>query len=68
MVIGGGQLYREALSIAQTVYLTEVDNDLEGDTSFPALDASSWLETLREPHAKDDRNRFNYCFTRHERK
>lgn len=68
MVIGGGQLYREAMPKAQTIYLTEVDNPLDGDTTFPELDPASWQETLREPHSSDDRNEFNYCFTRYERR
>lgn len=68
MVIGGGQLYREALEIAETVYLTEVENDLEGDTTFPALEPALWQETFRQRHAKDQRNSFDYCFTRYERR
>jgi dihydrofolate reductase len=68
MLIGGGQLYREALTIAQTVYLTEVDNDLDGDTTFPMLDSGNWSEASREQHQKDDRNEFNYAFLRYERR
>lgn len=66
MVIGGGQLYREALPLASAVYLTEVDNDLDGDTTFPDLDSSTWSKTFRESHLKDQRNNFNYTFTRYE--
>lgn len=67
MVIGGGQLYREALALAQNVYLTEVENQLDGDTTFPTLDTAVWKEVFREAHLSDERNKFNYSFTRYER-
>jgi dihydrofolate reductase len=41
-VIGGGQLYAEALPLATLIYLTELDATYPGDTLFPALDASQW--------------------------
>lgn len=67
MIIGGGQLYREALPLAQTIYLTEVDNEIQGDTTFPELDPAVWIEKLREPHDSDEKNKFAYSFTRYER-
>lgn len=47
-IIGGGELYREALSYADRIYLTEVDADFEGDTWFPELDPGQWREASRE--------------------
>ena len=41
-VIGGGQLYAQALPLADELVLTEVDADLEGDTYFPAIDRRLW--------------------------
>jgi len=41
-VIGGGQLYREALPLATQIYLTELERELEGDTWFPELDPADW--------------------------
>jgi|1186.fasta_scaffold864247_2 dihydrofolate reductase len=41
-VIGGGMTYAEALPLAERVYATEVDADVEGDTAFPALDPGEW--------------------------
>jgi len=46
-VIGGGQLYVEALPIATRIYVTEVAGEVEGDTFFPALDPRQWLEVER---------------------
>ena len=48
-VIGGAQLYAQALPLAHTLMLTEIDADLEGDTFFPAWDRSQFVETARSP-------------------
>jgi dihydrofolate reductase len=47
-VIGGAQLFGEALPLAQRLFLTEIDADFEGDTFFPPADLSAWRETARE--------------------
>ena len=44
-VIGGAQLYAQALPLAHTLVLTEIDADLDGDTHFPAWDRSQFDET-----------------------
>lgn len=53
-VIGGGELYRAALPIAATAHVTEIDEAFAGDTTFPRLDASEWVETAREEHQSGD--------------
>jgi len=50
MVIGGGQLYQQALALTQRVYLTRIDLELEGDTFFPVLDAQQWQQTEAQAH------------------
>jgi dihydrofolate reductase len=55
--IGGGELYRQALARAQTLYLTEIARPFEGDTHFPGWDRTAWRETAREtppPAAPED--------------
>ena len=49
-VIGGGQLYAEALPLADELVLTEIDADLPGDTHFPAWDRAAFEERSRESH------------------
>jgi dihydrofolate reductase len=46
-VIGGGEIYRMFLPIADRIYLTEVDIDVQGDTYAPVLDAVEWREESR---------------------
>ena len=41
-IIGGAQIYTEALSVADRMYITRVERDYEGDTSFPEIDYSKW--------------------------
>lgn len=56
LVVGGGEIYRTALPVADRVYLSEIHAEPEGDTRFPTLDAQIWQETSRErrdPGPKD---------------
>ncbi|HRD99562.1 MAG TPA: dihydrofolate reductase, partial [Rubrivivax sp.] len=52
-VIGGGQLYAQALPLAQRLMLTEVDAELPGDVFFPAWDRSLFVETRRQRACTD---------------
>jgi dihydrofolate reductase len=56
MVIGGAELYREALPLAQRIYLTRVHADVEGDVRFPALDPGEWRATSSERREPDARH------------
>lgn len=63
MIIGGGQIYRQALPLAQRIYLTIVETQIaDADTFFPELDFSAWslsLELLNQP---DEKNKFPMRF------
>jgi dihydrofolate reductase len=54
MVIGGGQVYAEAMPLADLQVLTEVHASPDGDTHYPVWDRSGWRETRREPHPDGD--------------
>jgi dihydrofolate reductase len=62
MVIGGGAVYRQALPLAQRLYLTLVDEAFEGDAWFPEIDPAQWREVERNSHGADERNPHNYSF------
>ena len=55
-VAGGEAIYREALALADRLYVTRVDAAPEGDTFFPAIDTAEWRRVSAEPHASDDRH------------
>lgn len=67
MVIGGAELYRQTLPLAQRLYLTRVHAALQGDTWFPAFDAAQFREVHREDHAADERHPYPYSFLTLER-
>jgi len=66
-VIGGAQLYAQALQRhVDTIFLTEIDADFEGDAVFPALDRARWREVSRQ-HFEPDRTRsFGFDFVRYD--
>ena len=68
MVIGGADLYAQALPLASRIYLTQVHAEVEGDVHFPQLDLSLWQEVAREDHAADARNPHPYSFVTLERR
>ncbi|WP_249979287.1 dihydrofolate reductase [Vreelandella olivaria] len=47
MVMGGGEIYRQALPYAQRLYITEVDINVNGDAVFPEFSAEEWREVQR---------------------
>lgn len=62
MITGGGQIYRQAIALADRLYLTEIDADIEGDAFFPRFDRSQWTLTSRESHATGDTHpTFHFC-------
>jgi dihydrofolate reductase len=53
MIIGGAQLYAQALGQAERLHLTRIDACPEGDTFFPAFDESEWIRTDVQAHPAD---------------
>jgi dihydrofolate reductase len=62
MVIGGSQLFEQALPLAKCMYLTFIDSDIPGDTFFPAWDSTEWQEISREHHPADEKNAYAMAF------
>lgn len=62
MIIGGGEIYRRFLPRADTVYMTLVRANVEGDTHFPPLDEREWVLESRERHDADERHAFDFEF------
>ncbi|MCC6611487.1 MAG: dihydrofolate reductase [Burkholderiales bacterium] len=67
-VIGGEQLYRAALPIADRLQLTEIEADFDGDAWFPEFAAGEWRLTWREPHAASTEFPHPYAFALYERR
>lgn len=67
-IIGGGQIYREALPICDQLEITEVDATPDGDTFFPDIDLKTWKETGREEFPADEKNEYPYAFVTYEKR
>ena len=53
-VIGGAQIYQQALPFADCVIATEVQAEIEGDAFFARLDSQQWIETTRSPQPPEN--------------
>lgn len=62
MVIGGAQIYEQALTCADRLYLTQVHASVEGDAWFPAFAMEEWREVGREDFTAMEPNPYDYSF------
>jgi len=67
-VIGGAELYAQALPLATRLYLTEIHATVPGDTTFPPFERDEWDERTREDHPADERHAHAFSFVLLERK
>lgn len=67
-IIGGAQIYAEALSVADRMYITHVERDYEGDTSFPAIDFDKWTLVASERYEHGEEYEYPFEFRTYERK
>lgn len=65
-VVGGAEIYRQALSVVRRIYLTRVHVSLPGDSFFPELDERDWRLVSEDHHAADDRHAYDYTFEHYE--
>ncbi len=67
-IIGGGEIYRQAMEKANKLYITRVDGEFDADTFFPAIDSNIWVKTKSERYTKDEQDAFDFEFIEYERK
>ena len=66
-VIGGGQIFVEALPLTQRLIMTEIDKAFDCDTFFPQIEMNEWKEVSREPH-HTEANGFDFAYVVYERR
>jgi len=67
-IIGGGNIYKQAMDVADRLYITHVDaEDKNADTFFPEIIPIVWNEISHEEHKKDEKNPYNYTFSVYEK-
>ena len=67
-IIGGAQIYDQAIDIVDQLDITEVHHKFDADVYFPKIDATIWKESKREFFKADDKNKFDYSFVSYIRK
>jgi len=68
-IIGGAQIYKQSLEMADYLYITEIKHFFDGaDVFFPDVDFSQWREVSREDFLADEKNVYDYSFVKYERK
>ena len=61
-IVGGAEIYRQALPKTQTLYLTTIHHHFEADTFFPEIDRREWKVISSEAHKADEKNKYDYTF------
>lgn len=67
VVIGGAEIYRAAIPVADRLYITEVHACVAGDAMLPPIDWTQWREVDRERHEASVPHPYDYSFVRYER-
>lgn len=67
-VIGGATIYRLLMPYANKMYITEIDQEFEGDVSFPQINKEEWNVVEVEKGLKDEKNPYDYNYVTYVRK
>lgn len=67
-VIGGASIYKLLLPKADKLYVTEINEEFEGDVYFPEIDKNIWKEVEREKGLKNEKNPYDYDYVTYVRK
>ena len=67
-IIGGAQIYKQAISIVDKLDITEVHHSFDADVFFPKIDLTIWKEKNRTLFKADEKNKYDYSFVSYIRK
>ena len=66
-ILGGAEIYKQAIEIADTLDITFVHHKFEADVFFPEIDTTIWKETAREDLKADEKNKYDFSFVTYRR-
>ena len=66
-IIGGGEIYKLSMEIADRIELTRVHTSIEGDTSFPEINLEKWQEVKSDKRLKNEKNEYDFSFLRYDK-
>tara|TARA_A100000171_G_scaffold53030_1_gene75586 strand:- start:12565 stop:13047 length:483 start_codon:yes stop_codon:yes gene_type:complete len=61
-VIGGGEIYKMAMDVADKIELTRVHGSFDADTYFPDINKDQWELIAETPHSKDERHTYSFTY------
>ncbi len=61
-IVGGAEIYRQALPKTDKLYLTTIHNHFDADTFFPSFNRNEWKVISSESHKADEKNKYDYTF------
>ena len=67
-ILGGAEIYKQAMTVADALDLTFVHHAFNADAFFPEIDYNTWKETYREDLKADEKNKYDYSFVKYLRK
>ncbi|WP_333599796.1 dihydrofolate reductase [Flavobacterium sp.] len=67
-VIGGGEIYKQSIEMADKIDITKVHHSFDADTFFPEIDLGQWQLAFEEFHPKDEKHTFDFTFQTYIRK
>jgi dihydrofolate reductase len=67
-ILGGAEIYKQAMPLADVLDLTLVHESFDADAFFPEIDMSVWKEVNREDHLADEKNKYDYSFVQYKKK
>jgi dihydrofolate reductase len=67
-IAGGGDIYKQSMQIVDTIYMTRVHTEIEGDTFFPEIDDAIFELKKRESFDVDEKHKFEFSFEKWTRK
>lgn len=66
-IIGGAEIYKQSIHLADKLYVTKIHHSFDGDVSFPEIDLTIWKETKRVDLKADEKNKYDYSFGEYEK-
>lgn len=66
-IIGGAEIYKQALPLISCMYITRIHHQFEADTYLEGIDWNEWQEVSRDDREADDKNPYTYSFLKYQK-
>jgi dihydrofolate reductase len=66
-IIGGGEIFKQSMDIADRLYITRVHTTINGDVFYPEINSSQWKLISEDPQPADEKHKYAYTFQTWER-